>query len=769
MIHILFELTKAYFLILTFQTASCVKNKSENIGNVLSSVAMNGLAGMMYDNSAYQGQLPHIAIKIMPSKKLRLTPTEMNTLLFAVKREIHNKINKLEEELYEHRHDNEKHLSTWALNQAPVYMPFHETVKNKMPNYQKTLTQEVNKLKNKFEETKEEESSEKKIVQQYVRELLSSAISKCSSCEVVQEFAKHPNVCVAKPKFGDYQWSDAMSLFKLAKDHLTVSSPKELAEMVKSNITSDSFSSINVSPQGFMTFVLSNKWIEEELKSLAKNGPSVKQVDKGTRVVIDFSSPNIAKEMHVGHLRSTVIGDSLSRVLEFYGYDVRRINHLGDWGTQFGMLIEYMFEKYPDFMSNMPSISDLTKFYKEAKLRMDADEEFKNRSRRRVVKLQSGEEESRQVWKVLCDISLASFNKIYTRLGIKLENYGESFYNDMIPGVISELKEKGIAVESEGAIVVFTDVSAAPLMLVKSDGGFGYDTTDLACINYRIFEMKSDWIIYVTDIGQSDHFKKLFRTCEMSGWSGNVRIDHVGFGMVQNELGEKFKTRSGDTVKLIDLLDEAVKRSKDELMKRQPDQKNLQRTAEALGYGSIKYFDLNHSVHSNYKFSFDKMLDPRGNTAVYMLYSYARICQIFKKATTSNSDLNEPCEDPEGQLSDNLNDQLNVTESTDPEEDEVTYKVDDLSKLTIEHPTEFSLAKCLLKFPAIMDQIHKDLSINKLTDYLYEISVQFSSFYTQCKVIGDPSQDSRLILCTCTKLVMKTCFNLIGIQPLERI
>ncbi|EAN31741.2 arginine--tRNA ligase [Theileria parva strain Muguga] len=605
-----------------------------------------------------------------------------------------------------------------------------------------------------------------RIIQQYVRELLSSAISKCSTSEIVQEFAKHPNVSVAKPKFGDYQWSDALSLFKVAKDHLSVNSPQELAEMVKSNITSNSFSSINVSPQGFMTFVLSNDWIEQEIRSLAKYGPSVDKSTKkhGETVVIDFSSPNIAKEMHVGHLRSTVIGDSLARVLEFFGYKVRRINHLGDWGTQFGMLIEYMFEKYPDFVSNMPSISDFTKFYKEAKLRMDVDEEFKKKSRSRVVKLQSGDEESKLVWKVLCDISLDSFNRIYKRLDIKFEIFGESFYNDMIPEIVKDLQDRGIAQESEGALVIFTDGSPVPLMLVKSDGGFGYDSTDMACLRYRTHELKADWIIYVTDIGQSEHFQKLFKSAQLAGWCENVRIDHVGFGMVQNELGEKFKTRSGDTVKLVDLLDEAVRRSKLELEKRDPNIPNLDEVAEALGYGSVKYFDLNHSVTTNYKFSFDKMLDPRGNTAVYMFYSYARICQIFKKAESKTADGTET---NNVETSDNrpviVEDSVEVN-GTSSVPNEV-----DLSKLVIEHPTEVALAKCLLKFPSILDQIHKDLAINRLTDYLYELSVQFSSFYTKCKVVGDPLQESRLILCSCTKEVMRTCFQLIGIRPLERI
>lgn len=583
-----------------------------------------------------------------------------------------------------------------------------------------------------------------RIIQNYVRDLLSSAISKCSTAEIVQEFAKNPNVSVAKPRFGDYQWNDALSLFKLAKDSIPVGSAKELAELVKENIEKTSFSSVNVSPQGFLTFVFSKDWIEEEIKSLAVNGVKPPRLFNGVKVGIDFSSPNIAKEMHVGHLRSTIIGDSIARVLEFHGYDVSRINHLGDWGTQFGMLIEYMYEKYPDFLTSMPSISDLTKFYKEAKLKMDTDEDFKNKSRSRVVKLQSGDKESRTVWKIICDLSTEAFNKIYKRLGIEFEFYGESFYNDLIPDVVKELQEKGIAKQSQGAIVVFTEASPAPLILVKSDGGYGYDSTDLACIRYRTQNLAYDWLIYVTDIGQNEHFAKIFKTARKAGWADHenkqVRLDHVGFGMVLNEFGEKFKTRSGETVKLVDLLDVAVERASVELEKRLENQaedgldvhSDLKSVSETIGYGAVKYYDLNRSLLSNYKFSFDSMLDPRGNTAVYLLYAYARICAIFRKSGTTFEDL-------------------------------------DISSLSINHTTEIALAKCILKFPSVLDSILKDLAVNRLTEYLYDISCHFSAFYTKCKVVGEGEQSSRLILCHCTKSVMKACFNLIGINPLERI
>eukprot|EP00371_Babesia_bovis_P001154 XP_001609801.1 arginyl-tRNA synthetase [Babesia bovis T2Bo] len=570
-----------------------------------------------------------------------------------------------------------------------------------------------------------------KIVAQHVKDVIRAALNSCVGQKVLQEHLPNLSVVSANPKFGDFQWNDAISLYKAIGSTLQVGSPKELAELVKSHISSSTFSAVNVSPQGFLTVTLSKEFIEGEIRHLYKHGVSVPQAPKGFRVAVDFSSPNIAKEMHVGHLRSTIIGESLSRILEFHGYDVLRINHLGDWGTHFGMLVEYMLAKHPDFMTNVPSISDFTQFYKEAKALMDADAEFKARSRKRVVLLQSGDELSINVWKLLCQISEREFAKIYKMLDITIENCGESFYNDMIPDVVNELKEKDLVVESEGAQCVFTSVSSVPLMAIKSDGSYGYDSTDLACIRYRIKTLGSKWLIYVTDVGQQEHFMKVFETARLAGWSKvdgqDIRIDHLGFGMVQDSSGNKFKTRSGDTVKLITLLDEAVSRATVELESRIKARQeegeteidiNVPEVAKVLGYGAVKYFELRQNIANNYKFSFDHMLDPRGNTAIYLLYAYARICQIFHKAGI----------DPE---------------TLQPE------------LLDLVHPLEISLAKHILKLPAVLHQITADFLISKLADFVYALSVEFSSFYKQCKVIGDPNEKTRLLLCHATKTVMK--------------
>ncbi|ORM40758.1 Arginine--tRNA ligase [Babesia sp. Xinjiang] len=584
-----------------------------------------------------------------------------------------------------------------------------------------------------------------KIIAHHVRDVILNALSTCIGQKALQEHLPYLSVVSANPKFGDFQWNDAISLYKAIGSSLQVGSPKELAELVKSHIVSPTFSTVNVSPQGFLTVTLSKEFLEEEIRNLCKNGVQVTQAPKGFRVAVDFSSPNIAKEMHVGHLRSTIIGESLCRILELHGYDVLRINHLGDWGTHFGLLVEYMLEKHPDFMTNVPSISDFTQFYKEAKTLMDADAEFKARSRKRVVMLQSGDELSIKVWKLLCDISEREFAKIYKMLDITIENRGESFYNDMIPHVVNELREKNLVVESEGAQCIFTSVSSVPLMAIKSDGSYGYDSTDLACIKYRIQELGSKWIIYVTDIGQSEHFMKIFEAARMAGWtkvgSEEVRIDHLGFGMVQDASGNKFKTRSGDTVKLITLLDEAVSRATVELEARikarmeegeTDTDVNIKEVAQVLGYGAVKYFELRQTIANNYKFSFDHMLDPRGNTAVYLLYAYARICQIFHKAGI----------DPE---------------SLQPEQ------------LNLTHPAEIALAKNILRLPAVLKQITVDFLISKLADFVYTLSVEFSAFYKQCKVIGDANETTRLLLCHATKTVMKTAFQLLGIKPLDRI
>ena len=540
---------------------------------------------------------------------------------------------------------------------------------------------------------------------------------------------------VAKPQFGDFQCNNAMSLFKSFGKDLAVKSPRELAERISVALAGNTlFESVTVAPAGFITVKLSSSWVQAELVSALGGEFSHNSVAPKV-VAIDFSSPNIAKEMHVGHMRSTILGETIARILEDSGHTVLRINHVGDWGTQFGMLIEYIKIEFPDFLTNRPEISDLEAFYKAAKRRFDSDPDFKLFAQQRVVSLQSGDEFSRSAWRILCDISRESFEQIYTRLGISIEERGESFYNEMIPEVVKRLSEKGLVKESDGAQCVFTSVDDVPLMAVKSDGGYGYDSTDLAAIYHRIFELKADWMMYLTDLGQENHFLKIFDAAKMAGWVGAKRLDHVGFGMVLGEDGKRFRTRSSETVKLKDLLDEARNRAEKELRERSSSLSEAQilEAAETIGIGAVRYYDMRNSRTTNYVFSYDKMLDPKGNTAVYLLYAYARICSIMRQSKVD----------------------MEVGSAG--------------AHLCIEHPTERALALELLKFPDMIQSILDDLFPHKLTDYMWELSNKFTAFYMECRVVDSPEMRSRLVLCLATKKVLAKCFYFLGIKPLEQM
>lgn len=546
---------------------------------------------------------------------------------------------------------------------------------------------------------------------------------------------------VAKPQFGDFQCNNAMALFKSFGKDLAVKSPKELADKISDALTRDIFESVTVAPAGFITVKLSAAWVQAELTSVLElpGGGFMYRDARPRRVAIDFSSPNIAKEMHVGHMRSTILGETIARVLEETGHFVMRINHVGDWGTQFGMLIEYIKLEYPDFLTNRPEIADLEGFYKAAKRRFDSDPEFKLRAQQRVVALQSGEDFARTAWKILCDISRQSFEEIYKRLDIGIEERGESFYNEMIPEVVSKLADKGLVKESDGAKCVFTSVDEVPLMAVKSDGGFGYDSTDLAAVYHRIIDLHADWLMYLTDLGQENHFLKIFDAAKMAGWhvDGKTRLDHVGFGMVLGEDGKRFRTRSSETVKLKDLLDEARNRAETELRNRNGNssmsEDQIQAAAEIIGIGAVRYYDMRNSRTTNYVFSYDKMLDPKGNTAVYLLYAYARICSILRQSKVQVDELNAA------------------------------------KDLEICHPTERSLALELLKFPDMIESIIQDLFPHKLTDYMWELSNKFTAFYMECRVVDAPEMRSRLVLCLATKTALAKCFYFLGIKPLDQM
>nr|MCH9703282.1 arginine--tRNA ligase [Chlamydiota bacterium] len=398
-------------------------------------------------------------------------------------------------------------------------------------------------------------------------------------------------------KFGHYQCNSAMKLAKAAKKN-----PREIASALAKRLEGPMFSKVEVAGPGFINLTIDANYLSSRLNEMAHDERLAVSLPKEKkRIIVEFSSPNIAKEMHVGHLRSTIIGDSIARLFEFLGHDVLRLNHVGDWGTAFGMLIAYIREEIGEQEADLPT---LMQWYRASKERFDSDEAFKTRAREAVVALQGGDEQALKEWERICEISRKAFAQIYDTLDIKLEERGESFYNPDLPKVVTDLEKKGLVTLSEGAKCIFHDGFRIPLMVQKSDGGYNYDTTDMAAILHRVEEEKADRIIVVTDAGQSLHFDLIKKTAEKAGYYDpeHVPFDHVTFGVVLGEDGKKFKTRSGDVVRLADLLDEAVQKAKQILKERGQDDDKL---AHVLGIDAVKYADLCSNRVSDYVFSFD--------------------------------------------------------------------------------------------------------------------------------------------------------------------
>jgi arginyl-tRNA synthetase len=460
---------------------------------------------------------------------------------------------------------------------------------------------------------------------------------------------------------------------------------------------------------------------------------------------VEFSSPNIAKELHVGHIRSTIIGDCLARLFEFLDQDVLRLNHLGDWGTQFGMLITYMKDFCPAVLTGETptDLESLMKWYKASKKRFDEDAHFKNRAQKEVVLLQSGDKESMHAWKLICDVSRKGFQEIYDLMDVRLTERGESFYNPHLKEVVKELEQKGLVTISDGAKCVYLqgfqnrEGEPLPMIIQKSDGGYNYDTTDLAAIRHRIYVEKADRMIYVVDVGQSLHFQMVFAAAEKAGWleRAKVQVDHVGFGLVLGEDGKKFKTRSGETEKLIDLLTEAVDKARAILIERLPtiNQNELEHLARVLGIGAVKYADLSSLRTKDYTFSYERMLRFEGNTAVFLLYAYVRINGIKRKIGADMDQI----------LSGHI--------------------------INLQHPSEISLAVHLRRFGEVIEIMARELLPNRLTDYLYELSEKFNVFFRDCRVEGTPEEGSRLVLCELTARVLKQGLEILGLETVERM
>eukprot|EP00045_Choanoeca_perplexa_P006266 m.53317 g.53317 ORF g.53317 m.53317 type:complete len:678 (+) comp13550_c0_seq1:17-2050(+) len=548
-----------------------------------------------------------------------------------------------------------------------------------------------------------------------------------------------------------YQSNTAMKLSALLKRHGEKLNPRAVATAIVEGLpANDVIEKCEVAGPGFINIHVGGAFLEAQMTKLVRSGP-LPPPTTPLDVIVDLSSPNIAKEMHVGHLRSTIIGDSIARMLEYVGHRVQRINHVGDWGTPFGMLITLLKEEYPNYKQESPSISDLQAFYKRAKGRFDQDADFKTKAYEEVVKLQAREPEVTEAWQLICEVSRQEFKQIYKRLDIELEEKGESFYQEMMQTVVADLGDKLEDDETApGRKIAWASCKKStrlPLILVKSDGGFTYDTSDLACLRYRASQ--AQWLIYVVDSGQSAHFQNVFSFGRDVGWvPESTRIDHVGFGVVLGPDGKRFKTRSGDTVRLKDLLNEGVERATQALAARtsnvalSPEEAHAM--IEAVAYGCIKYSDLSHNRINDYVFAYEKMLQDKGNTAVYMLYANARIRSILRHPAIAEAgiDLDELCK-------------------THP--------------LKLTHPKELKLARCLARFPETVDQILKDLLPHHLCDYVYELSNVFTEYYSACYTIqkeGDKVvavDKNRLLLNHATGQVMDKSLKLLGIRTVDRM
>jgi len=552
------------------------------------------------------------------------------------------------------------------------------------------------------------------------------------------------------PKFGDYQFNGAMNISQLLKSKDVKLNPREVAAAVVAAVPSNKIiEKMDLAGPGFVNILLAKAVLSEQLQILLKEGVRPPVDIDPKRVIIDFSSPNIAKEMHVGHLRSTIIGDSIARLLEFLGHDVLRLNHVGDWGTQFGMLLAHLEDNFPTFATETPPIGDLQAFYKASKVRFDSDADFKKRAYACVVKLQAHDPVYIKGWQAICDVSRKEFQKIYDRLGIQLQERGESFYQDLMKVTVDILDKGGFLQEDEGRKIMFAPPLSVPLTIVKSDNGFTYDTSDMAAIRQRIQDEKAEWIIYVTDLGQAGHFDLIFAAAQLAGLLDRqkTRIDHVGFGVVLGEDKKKFKSRSSETVRLVDLLDEGLRRAKEKLIEKERDKiltpEELESAQRSVAYGCIKYADLSHSRSNDYIFSFDKMLEDKGNTAVYLLYMYTRIRSIGRTANVTPEQVQEAAS----------------------------------KGFPLEHEKEVKLAKLLLRFPEIIVRITQDLFLHPLCEYLYEVSTTFSEFYDVCYCVEKDRTTGeivkinmdRMALCEATALIMAQCFALLGLDPVQKM
>ncbi|AUV01543.1 arginine--tRNA ligase [Phytobacter ursingii] len=546
----------------------------------------------------------------------------------------------------------------------------------------------------------------------------------------------------AKVQFGDYQANGVMAIAKKLG-----MAPRQLAEKVLTHLDLNGIASkVEIAGPGFINIFLAPAFLAEQVNLALQSDRLGITKPQAQTIVIDYSAPNVAKEMHVGHLRSTIIGDASVRTLEFLGHNVIRANHVGDWGTQFGMLIAYLELQQQENAGEM-ALADLEGFYREAKKHYDEDEVFAERARSYVVKLQGGDEYFLQMWRKLVDITMSQNQMTYDRLNVTLTRkdvMGESLYNSMLPGIVADLKAKGLAVESEGATVVFLDEfknkEGEPMGVIiqKKDGGYLYTTTDIACAKYRYETLHADRVLYYIDSRQHQHLMQAWTIVRKAGYvPESVSLEHHMFGMMLGKDGKPFKTRAGGTVKLADLLDEALERARRLVAEKNPDMPadELEKLANAVGIGAVKYADLSKSRTTDYVFDWDNMLAFEGNTAPYMQYAYTRVLSVFRKADVDESAL----------LAANV---------------------------VISEDREAQLAARLMQFEETLNVVAREGTPHVMCAYLYDLAGLFSGFYEHCPILSAESEEvrnSRLKLALLTAKTLKLGLDTLGIETVERM
>ena len=540
-----------------------------------------------------------------------------------------------------------------------------------------------------------------------------------------------------KKEFGDFQTNFAMVSSKLIEKN-----PREIASTLVENFSeNDIIQKLEIAGPGFINIYLKNGFLNEEIKKVENEKYDFSFLNTDKTVIIDYSSPNIAKRMHIGHLRSTIIGDSIKRILQFLGFHTLADNHIGDWGTQFGKLIvayknwldKKAYEKDP--IGELEKI--YVKFSNEAKINPALEDE----AREELKKLQLGDENNQKLWKEFIDISLKEYNKVYDRLNVNFDYYfGESFYNDMMPSVLEELKQKGIAKEDQGALVVFFENNRLPPAIVqKKDGSFLYTTSDLATMKFRKDELKVDEAVYLTDDRQQNHFKQVFEIGKMLGESYNYKKTHIVFGIMRLGNGIIFSSRSGNTIRLVDLLDEAKAQVKKVIDEKNPDipEDEKDKIAEIVGSGAIKYFDLSQNRTSDITFTWDKVLSFEGNTGPYLQYTYVRIMSIFRKLKEENIEVKN---------NDIISDDMNGIER--------------------------ELAVELLRFPQAVVKSYENYRPNIIADYLFDTAKLFNNFYNSSSILKEEDKkvmDARILLARKTAFVLKEGLSLLGINTVNRM